>query len=102
MPSGSSGTTEYLECSGKKGVIGALEQCLDESEDMKVEIEALELLMDPEDSEVCLRYILTHARRRGSRIFEFFSTKEENQPLGGSQKPLVGVPRTGSRSKKGG
>ena len=25
----------------------------------------LELLMDPEDSEVCLRYILTHARRRG-------------------------------------
>ena len=29
----------------------------DESEDVKVVIRALELLMDPEDSEVCLRYI---------------------------------------------
>ena len=54
-----------------------MEDYLDKSDDMKVEIEALELLMDPEDSELCLRYILTHARRRGSRIFEIFSTKEE-------------------------
>ena len=41
---------------------------------MKLEIEELELLMDPEDSEVNQRYVLTHARRRGSRIFEIFST----------------------------
>ena len=47
----------------KKGVIAAMENHLDESDDMKVEIEALELLMDPEDSEVCLRCILTRARR---------------------------------------
>ena len=45
---------------------------------MKVEIEELELLMDPEDSEVCLRFFLTHARRRGGRTFEIFSTKEKN------------------------
>ena len=32
--------------------------------------------MDPEDSEDNLRCILTRARRRGSRIFEVFSTKE--------------------------
>ena len=54
-----------------------MEDYLDKSDDMKVEIEALELLMDPEDTERCRRYILTHARRRGSRIFEIFSTKEE-------------------------
>ena len=29
-----------------------MEKYLDESDDMKVEVEALELLMDPEDSEV--------------------------------------------------
>ena len=44
---------------------------------MKVEIEASELLMDLEDSELCLRFFLRHARRRGSRIFEIFSTKEK-------------------------
>ena len=55
-----------------------MENYLHESDDMKVEIEALELLIDPEDSEVCLRKILTHARRRGSRIFEIFGTKREN------------------------
>ena len=57
-------------------VIAAMNDYLDNSDDMKVEIEALELLMDPEDSELCRRYILTHARRRGSRIFEIFSTTE--------------------------
>ena len=47
-----------------------MENHLDKSDDMKLEIEELELLMDPEDSEVNLRCILTHARRRGSRIFD--------------------------------
>ena len=50
-------------------------------DDMKVDIKALELLMDPGDSEVCLRYILAHAKRRGSRIFEIFSTKEKTDNL---------------------
>ena len=57
-----------------------METYLDESDELKVEIEVLELLMDPEDSEVCLRVILTHARR-GSRIFETFSTKEKNDKV---------------------
>ena len=61
----------------ERRVTAAMEKYLDEIDDMKVEIKALELLMDPEDSEVCLRYILTHARRRGIRIFEIFSTKEK-------------------------
>ena len=54
---------------------------LDKSDDMKVEIEELELLMDPEDSEVNLRYVLTHARRRGSRISGIFSTTERSDHL---------------------
>ena len=44
-----------------------MENYLDKSADTKVEIEELELLMDPEDTEVCLRYVLTHARRRGTK-----------------------------------
>ena len=62
-------------------VIAGMENYLNKGDDMKVDIEELELLMDPEDSEVCLRYILTHARRRGSRIFEIFSTKEKMDHL---------------------
>ena len=54
-----------------------MDNYLDKNDDMKVEIEELELLKEPEDSEVCQRYIQTHARRRGSRIFEIFSTKEK-------------------------
>ena len=40
--------------------------------------EELEFLMGLEDSEVNLRFILTHARRR-SRIFEIFSTTEKSE-----------------------
>ena len=36
--------------------------------------------MGPVDSEVDLTYILTHARRRSSRIFDF-STKEKSDHL---------------------
>ena len=38
--------------------IAGMENYLNKSADMKVEIEELELRMDPEDSEVCLRYFL--------------------------------------------
>ena len=67
--------------SGSTAVIAAMENYLDKTADMKVEIEELKLLMDPEDSEVCLRYIPTRARRRGSRIFEIISTKENSDHL---------------------
>ena len=58
-------------------VIAGLKSYLDKGDDMKVEIEALELLMDPEGSEVDLLYIRTYARKRSSRIFEIFRTKEK-------------------------
>ena len=47
----------------ERRVIAGMQDHLDKSDNMKVEIEALELLMDPGYSELCLRYILTHARR---------------------------------------
>ena len=68
---------------------------MDKSDDMKLEIEELEHLMDPEDSEVNLRKILTHATRRGSNMFGIFSTKES-----GKQKPSVGVPRKKVRAAR--
>ena len=54
-----------------------MENYLDKSDEKKVKIEELELLMGQEDAKVCLKYILAHARRRGSRIFEIFSTKQK-------------------------
>ena len=44
---------------------------------------------------------LTHARRRGSRIFEISSSKEKSDHhLVASRKPLVGVPRTEGRAAR--
>ena len=42
--------------------------------------------MGQEEAEVCLRYILTHAKRRGSKIFEIFDTKEKNDHLVASRR----------------
>ena len=43
---------------------------------MKVEIEELELLLGPEDSEVGLRQVSRYARKnKGCQIFEIFSSK---------------------------
>ena len=44
-------------------VIAKMEQHLDRSENMKVEIEELELLLGPEDSEVDLRNVVMNARK---------------------------------------
>ena len=58
---------EYLEQSGKKGD-SCNEKLPGKSDDVKVEIAALELLMGQEEAQICLGYIPTHAKRRGSRI----------------------------------
>ena len=61
----------------ERSVIVGMQDYLDKSDNTKAETEAPELLMDPEDSELCLRFFLTHARRRGSRIFKIYSTQEK-------------------------
>ena len=65
----------------ERTVIAKMEQYLNESDCMKLEIEELELLLGPEDSEVNLRYILRNASRRGGRIFEIFNSKEKSEHL---------------------
>ena len=55
-------------------VIARMEQYLNENDNIRVEIEELEFLLGPEDSEVDLRQILRYARRKkGGRIFEILS-----------------------------
>ena len=61
--------------------IAQMEQYLNESDCMKLEMKELELLLGPEDSEVNLRRILRNASRRGGRIFQIFSLKEKIEHL---------------------
>ena len=57
--------------------IAEMEQYLNESDCIKLEIEELELPLGPEDPEVNMTYILRNANRRGGRIFEIFKSKAE-------------------------
>ena len=47
----------------------AAENYLENCVHAKVDIEALERLMEPENEEVSLRYILKYSKREGSNIF---------------------------------
>ena len=51
-----------------------MENYLEKCVDIKVEIAALELLMEPEEAEVFLRYILKHSKRS----FEIIDTRENH------------------------
>ena len=51
-----------------------MENYLNKSDILNLEIEELELLMGPEDPEVNLRYILAHASRKSCKFFEISST----------------------------
>ena len=61
----------------ERKVTGAMENNLENCVLLKVDIEALERLMEPEEAEVCLRYILRYATRGGSNIFQLFDTEEK-------------------------
>ena len=57
----------------ERRVIAAMENYLEKAINIKVEIAALELLMEPEEAEVCLPdHILKYATIRGSGIIEIF------------------------------
>ena len=60
-------------------VIAKMEQYLNDSDCIKLEIEELELPLGPEDSELNLRHILRNVSRRSGRIFKIFSSKEESE-----------------------
>ena len=46
---------------------------------MKLEIEELELLFGPEDSEINLRHVLRNASMRSGSIFEIFYPNENSE-----------------------
>ena len=66
-------------CFSERRVIAAMEDNLEKCINMKVETATLELLMEPEGAEVCLRYILKHAKRRGSGIFRDLRHQREKE-----------------------
>ena len=66
--------------------MGAVDSYLERSADSKRDMEALERLMEPEEIEVCLRYILKYATRRRSNIFLLFETEENKGPFCGRER----------------
>ena len=84
----------------ERRVVAGMENNLDKFHDTKVELEALELLMDPEDSEVLSEVCpdaCKNERQQDSRDCQY---KRENSPLSGKHKPLVGVPRKEGRAAR--
>ena len=71
----------------------AVEDYLESCAQVIVDIEVVERLLRPENLEVSLRYVLKHATRRGSNIFQLFDTSEKAEPLRGKQKTMVGKSR---------
>ena len=60
---------------GDRTIIAKTKQYLEESESLKVEIEELESLLGPDDTDVDFRRILEEARgEKSSAIFETFNT----------------------------
>ena len=76
------------------------EDYLNNHDSVKVEVEELELMMSPEDSEVHLRYILMNASRRSSNIFEILSTTERKKgALSCKQSATGAAPETEGRDE---
>ena len=63
--------------SSERKVMGAGEDYLEKCDNTKVDIEAMERLMEPEDEEVSLRYILKYSTRGGSNVFQVFDTAQK-------------------------
>ena len=69
--------------------IERMEQWLNGNDNMRVEIEELEFLLGPEDSEVDLKHILRSARRnKCGRIYEIFSSKGQSEFLAASRSAM--------------
>ena len=66
----------------------------------KLDTEALERLIEPEDEEVCLRYILKYSTRRGSNVFQLFDTKEKKDHFVASRRRWLEHQREGSLARK--
>ena len=64
----------------------AVENYLEGSADVQVDVGVLERLIDPQEETVCLRYILKYATRRGSNTFKPSDTKEKKDHFVASRR----------------
>ena len=67
-----------MELVGKKGH-GQWKLTWTKCVNTKVDVKALERLMEPENEEVSLRYILKYSARGGCNIFQLFDTAEKKK-----------------------
>ena len=68
--------------------MAAVEDYLDGRADRRVDTEALERLMEPQEVEVCLTY-LKYATRRGSNLFQLFDTREKRDHFVANRRRLL-------------
>ena len=73
----------------EKRVMDAVEDYLESCAQNVVDIDVVEKLLRPDNFEVSLKYVLKHATRRGSNIFQH---NRKTEPLRGKQKTMSGKP----------
>ena len=83
----------WMELGGKKKVMEAVEDYLENCANMKVDVEVLERLVEPENREIFLRYILKYSTRGRQQYFPALRHIRETGPLRGKQKKMVGESR---------
>ena len=64
----------------------AVEDCLENCAQVKVDIEVAESLLKRENLDVSLRYVLKHSMRGGSNIFQLFDTSEKPKHIVASRR----------------
>ena len=80
----------------------AVEDYLASCAQVIVDIEVVESLLRPENLEVSLRYVLKHATRRGSNVFQLFNTSEKpNHFVASRRRRLENQGRDGARQENG-
>ena len=84
----------------EKKVVDAVEDYLESCAQVIVDIEVVESLLRPENLEVSLRYVLKHATRRGSNIFQLFDASEKPNHFVASRRRWLGNQgRNGARQE---
>ena len=81
------GTADNLDgARWKKRVMEAAEDYLENCANMKVDIEVLDRLVEPENRKISLRYILKYSTREGSNIFQFLDTSDKQHHFVANRK----------------
>ena len=84
----------------KKRVMDAVEDYLEGCAQVVVDVEVVERLLRLENLEDSMRYVLRHATRRGSNIFQLFDTSEKpNHFVASRRRWLESQGRDGARQE---